>query len=138
MSIFSNSIYASNSCSEEPNNDNKSSSEQKLSIGEQHHAVYWISQRSCADANYDSYVNQVNFTVSWEYSGPSSHPAIAYTVTISSPFDGTLAKFQDSAIGQPVGAKNYSIKVNSSAVMGAIDSNNIYIRVEGADGSELL
>lgn len=124
--FLTNSISAS----DKPDNGN---SEQIISAQSQHHAVYWISNRSCADLDSDSYVDQVNFTVSWQYSGPSSHPGIAYIVTISSPY-GTLAQFQDSAIGQVSGSKNYSIKVQSTASMGFTDSSDIYISVNGSNG----
>lgn len=73
------------------------------------------------------------FTVHWHYSGPLEKPHIAYIVSVKGPFYGEIIHFQDSAIGKPSGAKDYSIKLNHPIS----SSESLYFQVWGSDGSNL-
>lgn len=85
---------------------------------------YSVSNKNC-DTN-----STVNFTVSWQYTGSLTRPDIVYVVTIYTAAGSVMTSFQDSAIGQISGSKDYSIKLSSSL----IDCGSTRITVSGSDG----
>ncbi|RHU24651.1 MULTISPECIES: hypothetical protein [unclassified Parabacteroides] len=100
-----------------------------VSLSSENHVDYRISNISYSYDSY-GYVEKVNFTVSWQYTGPLTNPQVVYIVNIKSGyFDNDLGSFQDSAIGKPSGTKEYSIKLKSPH-----SSSDIYLSIYGSDG----
>lgn len=116
-----NSVFAS---------DVENASSNEILISSANHVDYRISNISYSYGAYGSSVEKVNFTVSWQYTGPLTNPHVVYVVNIKSGYFGNdLGSFQDSAIGKPSGTKEYSIKLNSPH-----SDNDIYLSIYGSDG----
>lgn len=103
-----------------------------VTVDADHNVRYWISGKETVDMNNDDYIDQVNFTVNWSYSGSSSLPHIVFIVTIKED-DVILHEFQDSAIGEAVGSREYSIDCQSRLLEN--DGWRITIGIVGSDGS---
>lgn len=121
-----NCVFASDIENTSSNENNSSSI---VSVSSENHVDYKISNISYSYAS-SGYVEKVNFTVSWQYIGPLTHPQIVYIVSIKSGyFDNDLGSFQDSVRGNPSGTKDYSVKLNSPHSQG-----DIYLSIVGSDG----
>ncbi|MCS2892567.1 hypothetical protein NXY11_11460 [Parabacteroides faecis] len=99
-----------------------------------HHVVYNIINKNPQDTNGDGYIDQLNFTVIWQYTGPLEYPQIVYIVKLKNSYGTELLSFQDSKRGaEHYGSKNYSIKSNTAIKNEEVMHINYFI--EGSDGS---
>lgn len=105
-------------------------------VQSQHYVQYFISNKHTEDSNGDDYIDKLSFTVNWLYSGPLERPHIVYIVTIR--YNDTILKqFQDSAIGQITGSKDYVIYENFPLHIEDDNGYQIAVSIVGSDGSYL-